>query len=84
VSSVPLAGGTAKIIGRTREDVRAVRVDANLAQIWTRDASVRAIRSSCVAPLERAQPMLPSGQTDSDASGPFASARWRCPYLHGI
>jgi hypothetical protein len=72
-------GGTAKVIGRTREDACAVRANANLAQIWARDASVRASQSGCVAPLGSAQPTLPSGRTDSNACGPFASARWRCP-----
>jgi hypothetical protein len=36
VACVPLARGTAKLIGRTREDAHAVRADVNLAQIWTR------------------------------------------------
>jgi hypothetical protein len=58
VACVPLAGGTAKVIGRTREDTCAVRANANLAEIWARDASVYASQSSCVAPLEHAQPTL--------------------------
>jgi hypothetical protein len=65
VACVPLAGGTIKLIGRTREDTRAVRADANLAQIWTkmrRSArlgpavshrwSVRSQRSRSVGPIQ--------------------------------
>jgi hypothetical protein len=38
-------------LGKTREDVRAVRADANSAQICTKDGSSRTRRSECIAPL---------------------------------
>jgi hypothetical protein len=47
VACVPLVGGTAKVIGRTR----AVRADANLVQIWAMDRSARLSLSESVTPL---------------------------------
>jgi hypothetical protein len=48
---------------RIREDTRAVRVDANLAQIWAKDGSDRTRRSECVASLGRTLAMRRSGRT---------------------
>jgi hypothetical protein len=79
VAYVSLAGGTTKVIGWTREDARAVWTDANLAQIWVRDASVCASRSGYIAPLGSAQPTLPSSRTNSDLCEPDALARSRYP-----
>jgi hypothetical protein len=65
-----------------RENTRAILQcpsDANLAQIWARDASGRTRRSGCVAPLERAKPARRSDRTRSDARERDASGRWRCP-----
>jgi hypothetical protein len=65
--------------GWPREDARAVRADANSAQICAKDGSRRMRRSGCVAPLGRAHATPRSGQTSSDARGRDALARWRCP-----
>jgi hypothetical protein len=65
--------------GRTRADNVPVRADASVTQIWWTDASGRTRRSGCVASLGRAHATRRSGRTSSDACGPDASARWRCP-----
>jgi hypothetical protein len=62
VTCVLLTRGTAKIIGQTEEDARAVQADANLAQFWAKDASVRASWFGYVAPLRsswRSRPVEP-------------------------
>jgi hypothetical protein len=57
------------VIGRTRASPGAARADANLAQIWGRDASGQTRRTVCVAPLERTKPARQSDRTRSDACG---------------
>jgi hypothetical protein len=52
--------------GWTREDARAVRANANLAQIWAKDGSGWTRPSGCVAPLGRALATRRSGRTRSD------------------
>jgi hypothetical protein len=67
--------------GWPREDARAVRTDANLVQIWTRDGSDRTRRYGYIAPLKKTLVTRRSDRINSDARERNASAR---PYLRSL